>query len=330
MANGNQAGQVPEQLGQQAAPVPAGQVPEQDREEPIGRRLGRWASYGLYGLGGAVAGLSAFDYALTNWRVDSLPHLAGNAALGTGFYLIGRGAAALSQEEEPRIREEDALRRFVAEVEQGPVELPDGRRIVIQQPEGPANQEQENRGVIRRTWDRTADGYRRLSSRGATGYFALGLAAWILAAGAYTAITPWKYMRDTAAPAAVSYTKEEAIPRVTDVGKNVYYGSTGLKKPDIWGESCKYVGEPDENHKAIMEGLFPEGPDKYVPVELNCRPERVFAGLEYSDPAKKSTAYANFKKGAISEVGLADSRPGVHTLGGKRYIWSPVEFHREK
>ncbi|MBS3053454.1 MAG: hypothetical protein J4469_03035 [Candidatus Aenigmarchaeota archaeon] len=332
MANGNQARheqpEEPEQPGQPAAPAPGQHEP--DREEPMGRRLGRWASYGLYGLGGAVTGLSAFDYAITNWRVDSLPHLVGNVALGSGLYFIGRGAAALSQEEAPRIREEDALRQFVAEVERGPVELPDGRRIVIQQPEGPANQEQENRGVIRRTWDRTADGYRRLSSRGATGYFALGLAAWIFAAGAYTAVKPWKYVRDEAAPATVSYTKEEAIPRAADFGKKIYYGSTGLKRPDIWGESCKYIGEPDESHKAIMEGLFPETPDKYVPVELDCRPERVFAGLEYSDPAKQGTAYANFAKGAISEVELADSRPGVHTLGGKRYIWSPVNFHREK
>lgn len=335
MTNGRHTEAGPVQPGQ--PPWAAGEPPEPPEqtpgpheqpapEEPIGSRLARWASWGLYGIGGSIAGLSAFDYAITNWRVDSLPHLAGNVALGAGFYFIGRGMHALSQEEPREIPGEGALRQFVDELEQRPLELPDGRRIVIQDPAGQEGQ----RGVVRRAWDRAADGYRRLGRREVAPYLTLGLAAWVAAAGVYTVIKPWKYVRDQGIPAAVEFTKEEAVPSVSGFVSTVYHDSTGSKKPGIWGRPCKYEGEPDENEKAIMEGLFPAPAEKYVPVKLNCRPERISAGLEYPDKDTRQKAYNNFTYGLISEVELADSRPGVYELGGKRYTWSPLGFHKER
>lgn len=326
MANGTHgAGQPqgPEQPEQVEPPQGSGQPegPEQPQQRNLWRDISVWASRVSYGVGGAIAGLSAFDYAITNWRVDSLPHLAGNIAIGAGFYFLGRGLAGLSQE--PRITEEEALRQFVEEVQRGPVELPDGGRLTYVPPQ---TEQPDRRGRARRAWDRTAEGIRRVTTRGTAGYFGLGLAAWIAAAGAYTAIKPWKYMRDEGIPAAISFTAKEAAPTVSNVAKYVYYSSTGLKSPVE--RTCRYDGEPDGNEKRIMQGLFPH--DMYVPVRLNCRPERVLAGLEYSGVQDIARVSAAFGRGDISEVELADSRPGVYKLGTKTYVWSPTGFHRER
>lgn len=100
-----------------------------------------------------------------------------------------------------------------------------------------------------------------------------------------------------------------------------FYTTTGLEKPDIWGEKCKYLKEATISETNTVRDLY-RGRDGYRPVLINCDQKEVVAALEGTSRFVRKDGKDTEQEMKIKSVRLANSRESDITVGGKRFVYA--------